>query len=300
MNTDIRFGLDLGGTKIEGVVLDKDGHVKTRQRIPTGRKHGYAHILDQIVKMVGLLEVEVDQKASRVGIGTPGTTDPKTGLMKNANTTVLNNKALDDDLMLRLDKEVILANDANCFAVAETRLGVVKDTCPDAQLVFGVIMGTGVGGGMVINGKPWNGGQGIAGEWGHAYLDHSGGQCYCGKIGCVETLISGPALERYYAARSGQNLGLKEIVSRYRSDSDRHAVATILRLLHFFGKGIANIINTIDPDAIVLGGGLGQIEELYSRGVEHVKKHVFNPGLNTPILKPTLGDSAGVFGAAML
>ncbi|MEL6359142.1 MAG: ROK family protein, partial [Bacteroidota bacterium] len=281
-------------------VLDTSGKVHTRNRIDTERSKGYEHILERIALMITTLEQSVGQTAETVGVGTPGAKDPDTGLMKNCNTTVLNDKLLDSDLSKRTGKIIQLANDANCFAVAETQLGVIKDQVPNAKVVFGIIMGTGVGGGLVIDGKPWAGRQGIGGEWGHSFLDQSGGQCYCGKIGCTETIISGPALERYYNGRSRRNLSLKEIVTQYRQNDNPHARATINRLFRFFGKGVANIINTIDPDAIVIGGGLGQIDELYTRGVEQIQKHLFNPKLSTPILRPTLGDSAGVFGAAML
>ncbi|MEM6397233.1 MAG: ROK family protein [Bacteroidota bacterium] len=300
MHSNLLYGIDLGGTKIEGVVLDKSGQVKIRQRIPTEREKGYVHILNQIAAMVEQLEDAVGEKASYIGIGTPGTAEPSTGLMKNCNTTVLNGKPLRSDLSKKIGREIRLSNDANCFALAETKLGVVQQELPNAKVVFGVIMGTGVGGGLVLDGKAWTGSQGIAGEWGHAFLDHSGGHCYCGRVGCIETIISGTALERYYARLSGKDKKLKDIVSDFRANSDQYAEVTIRRLLHFFGKGIANIINTLDPDAVVLGGGLGQIDELYTLGIIEIEKHLFNPKLNTPILKPLLGDSAGVFGAAML
>jgi predicted NBD/HSP70 family sugar kinase len=161
-------------------------------------------------------------------------------------------------------------------------------------------MGTGVGGGLVVNGQVLGGRQGISGEWGHIFLDASGGQCYCGKIGCVETVLSGPALQRYYHSLTGEKLRLPEIVKRYQSQTDEAAQKTIQRLVEMFGRGISVIINVIDPDAIVLGGGLGNIDLLYTAGVEAAKKHVFNNRLDTVFLKPSLGDSAGVFGAAML
>ncbi|MEL6668336.1 MAG: ROK family protein, partial [Bacteroidota bacterium] len=181
MDTDYRFGIDLGGTKIEGVVLDTSGKVHTRNRIATKRSKGYEHILERIALMIATLEQSVGQTAETVGVGTPGAKDPDTGLMKNCNTTVLNDKPLDSDLSKKTGKIIQLANDANCFAVAETQLGVIKDQVPNAKVVFGIIMGTGVGGGLVIDGKPWAGRQGIGGEWGHSFLDQSGGQCYCGK-----------------------------------------------------------------------------------------------------------------------
>ena len=300
MKEKLRFGVDLGGTKIEGVVLDQLGSVLHRQRIPTEREGGYEHILFRIAQLIEILEKEVGHKAAEVGIGTPGAIDPPTGLLKNANTVALNGKPLQKDLTQQLDRPVIVANDANCFAVAEARLGVVTQELPQAQTVFGVILGTGTGGGLVVNGKVWGGAQGIGGEWGHMFLDHSAGHCYCGRVGCVEAIIAGPSLERYYLASSGEKRSMREIVPRYRSGQDAAATKTMERLFHFFAKGIANVMNVLDPDAVVLGGGLGQIDELYTEAVRRVPQHLFNPRLDTPFLRPALGDSAGVFGAALL
>ncbi len=200
----------------------------------------------------------------------------------------------------KLGIPVVMANDANCFALAEARVGIVKEKMPEAQMVFGVIMGTGVGGGIVLNGMAWGGRQGIAGEWGHNFLDESGGQCYCGKIGCVEKVISGKNLELYHHEKYQEEKKLKQIYAEYQSGGFPNSTATINRLITFFGKGIANVINILDPDVIVLGGGVGNIDLLYTKGVEEVKKHVFNPRVDTVFLKPKLGDSAGVFGAAFL
>ena len=296
----MKFGIDLGGTKIEGVILDEDGTVLERRRIDTEREKGYHHILNGIVRVVREMEEVTGTRAEHVGIGTPGTVDPQTGLMKNSNTVVLNGNPIKQDLKAMLDCPVTLANDANCFAVAETLLGCVPERVPDAKVVFGVILGTGTGGGVVVNGKIVTGAQGIGGEWGHTFLDHSGGHCYCGRVGCTEQIISGPALERYYLRMSGNDYSMREIVPRHRSGADRAADRTIERFLHFFAKGIANIINVLDPDAVVLGGGLGNIDELYERGVPQVREHLFNPRMDTVFLKPKLGDSAGVFGAALL
>ena len=191
--------------------------------------------------------------------------------------------------------------DANCFAIAEFELGIVRESLPDAQNVFGVIMGTGVGGGLIANGRLVEGRHGIAGEWGHNFLDESGGPVLLRPAQvCVENIISGPALEGFYASQSGQQIRLPEILQRYRDGQDQAAKATVERLIHFFGKAIASLINIIDPDAIVLGGGLGNIDLLYTEGVQSVEKFVFNYNLKTAFLKPKLGDSAGVFGAALL
>jgi len=295
------WGIDLGGTKVEGVVLNAESlEVLTRTRIPTEQQHGYRHIIGQIKKLLSLLKEETGLTPGLVGIGTPGALDPVTRTMKNSNTTCLNGEPLFDDLQSALDLPIRMANDANCFALAETRMGVVPEICPGAGMVFGVIMGTGVGGGLVINNQVWNGRQGIGGEWGHTFMDESGGPCYCGDTGCTEQVISGPALEKYYQGISGKSLKMKSIVQKFRERSDKHAVETMERLFHFFGRGLSNVINVLDPDVVVLGGGVGSIEELYTLGVESLKKHIFNTRLETIIARPKLGDSAGVFGASFL
>ncbi|MEM6700365.1 MAG: ROK family protein, partial [Bacteroidota bacterium] len=236
-----------------------------------------------------------------IGFGTPGSLDPMTQTMKNSNTTCLNGQPLHRDLENRLGVPVLLANDANCFAVAEANLGVVPQEIPNAKVVFGVIMGTGVGGGLVVNGQVLHGKNGIGGEWGHNFLDASGGDCYCGKSGCVERVLSGTALERFYKGLTGKHRKMKEIMQLYHAKTDDAAIQTIERMIEKFGEAISVIINIIDPDAIVLGGGLGNIDLLYSAGVEATRKHIFNPfPHHTPFLKPKLGDSAGVFGAALL
>lgn len=296
----MNWGIDLGGTKIEGVILDPQGAVVDRRRIPTEREGGYAHIVSRITLLVDQMRAATGRQPERIGIGTPGAIDPPTGLLKNSNTVVLNGKPLDKDLEHAIGVPVTLANDANCFAVAEARLGCVPREVPEARVVFGVILGTGTGGGIVVDGKVWGGGQGIGGEWGHMFLDNSAGYCYCGRVGCVEQILAGPAQERYYANLAGTYRTMKEIVPRYRAGNDPAATATLERFFHFFAKGIANVINVLDPDAVVLGGGLGNIDELYTQSVPRVVDHLFNPRLDTKFLRPSLGDSAGVFGAALL
>jgi len=296
------WGIDLGGTKIEGVVLRSNDDPTTlcRQRIDTEAAQGYEHVLTRIKLLVDQIAGEVGHHPELIGIGTPGTIDPPTQKLKNSNSTNLNGKPFKSDLEEILGIPIKMANDANCFALAETRMGIVPELCPRAEVVFGVIMGTGVGGGIVINQKVLAGAQGIAGEWGHSFLDNSGGECYCGDTGCVETIISGPALEKYYHTHSNKKLSLRNIVEHHLAGSDIHATKTVYRLLQFFGKGIANVINILDPDIIVLGGGVGNIDLLYTEGVKMVAKHAFNVRLDTIIAKPKLGDSAGVFGAAFL
>lgn len=296
----MNWGIDLGGTKIEGVILAADGSVVDRRRIATERAGGYEHIVNRIALLVEEMKQATGLTPERIGIGTPGTIDPPTGLMKNSNTTVLNGKPLGKDLEAAIGVPLTLANDANCFAVAEARLGYVPDLYPDAKVVFGVILGTGTGGGLVVNGQIISGAQGIGGEWGHMFLDNSGGYCYCGRVGCAERLLAGPSIEKYYQGISGRTLTVKEIVPRYRTGNDPAATRAMERWFHFFAKGISTIINVIDPDVIVLGGGLGNIDELYTKAVPQVVDHLFNPRMDTEFLRPKLGDSAGVFGAALL
>src|SRR4051812_692417 len=300
MNQSI-WGIDLGGTKIEGVILPSldDPQPIVRTRIDTEATKGYPHVINQIHKLVQQMEETSGLKPDCIGFGTPGGLDPILHTMKNCNSTNLNGQPLQKDLEEKLKKEVVLANDANCFALAETHWGIVKEKSPDARMVFGIIMGTGVGGGLVYDGHVWAGKHGIGGEWGHNFLDESGGMCYCGKSGCVETVISGPGTERYYEKISGNKKRLKEIVELYKNGDDA-AVKTIDRLCFFFGKAVSVITNMLDPDVIVVGGGVGNIEALYSKGLESLRSHIFNNRLDVPVLKPRLGDSAGVFGAAAL
>lgn len=300
--TNPLWGIDLGGTKIEGVILSSLHEPKPilRTRVDCGSEKGYEHILNQVVMLIDTMRVQSGIIPYKIGFGTPGVLDFFLNTMKNCNSTALNGMPLKNDLQKKLGIEVVLANDANCFALAETHWGVVKQKTPDAKMIFAIIMGTGVGGGIVCQGKVWNGRHGIGGEWGHNYLDKSGGACYCGQTGCVETVISGPATERYYKKITGKKITLKEIYSGYKKGADAAATETIERLCHFFGKAVSVIINMLDPDVIVVGGGVGNIDELYSKGVDVLKKYIFNNRFDAPVLKPVLGDSAGVFGAAAL
>lgn len=301
MNTnDTKWGIDLGGTKIEGVILDQSNHPIYRHRIATEADQGYQHIVGRIKLMVKELEAQSGLICPTIGIGTPGSLDKRSGLMKNSNTTALIGKPLKKDVEAALDIPIKLTNDANCFAMAEALMGVVPDEVPDAQVIFGVIMGTGVGGGIVVNGQVIDGLHGIAGEWGHNTLIEQGVDCYCGKKGCVEKVLAGPSLERFYREVSGESRKLAEIVQLAKRDEDPFAQQTLDRLVHYFGKAISVIINILDPDVIVLGGGVSNIDDLYSRGPAAAETFVFNGQLNTPILRPKLGDSAGVFGAALL
>ena len=295
------WGIDLGGTKVEGVILPSHGSPQPvlRMRVDTEASKGYTHIVGQIKKLVQQMQNESGISPQQIGFGTPGVLDPVLQSMKNCNSTGLNGMPLQKYLEQELGIPVLLANDANCFALAETHWGIVKEKCPDAKVVFGIIMGTGVGGGLVFNHHIWNGKHGIAGEWGHNFLDESGGPCYCGKTGCVETVISGPATEKYYQKISGEHIRLKEIYTRYRS-GEKFAEQTIERLCHFFGKAVSVVVNILDPDVLVIGGGVGNIDELYTRGLESLKKYIFNNRVDVRILRPSLGDSAGVFGAAAL
>jgi predicted NBD/HSP70 family sugar kinase len=292
------WGVDLGGTKIEGVALrgGRDTDPGCRLRIDTEAGQGYGHIVERIVELISAMRREVGEGPTSIGFGTPGTVDPPTGLMKNCNTTCLNGMPLPADLEGALGVPVRVANDANCFALAEATLGTARGF----ETVFGIIMGTGVGGGLVVHGHVLAGAQGIAGEWGHNVLVDGGNDCYCGKKGCVETYLCGPACEREYLQLSGERRTLKQIAERHRAGTDPHATETVRRLCERFGKAVAVVLNVFDPHAVVLGGGVGNIPELGTWGVAACREWLFNNRLDTQFLRPTLGDSAGVFGAAML
>ena len=294
------LGIDLGGTKIEGIVLKSKENPEEviRHRVDTEEEKGYSQVISNIKSLVDSIENRINHKFNKLGIGTPGTIDPETGLLKNSNSQCLNGMPIQKDLSKTLGKTILIQNDANCFALAETLLGSVKDQYPNAKNVFGIIIGTGVGGGVIIDGKTLYGSQGIGGEWGHTIVTDNGDKCYCGKRGCVETVISGRALQIYYNKISGKKLKFEEIYAIKNSDKD--AKKTLKRLIKYFGKGLSNVVNIIDPEVIVLGGGLSNIDELYTEGYNELKKYVFNPTFNTPLLKPKLGDSAGVYGAALL
>ena len=294
------WGIDLGGTKIECAVLNPDLDTIIRKRISTEADKGYKHILSQIKRLVDEVMDETGEAPSSIGFATPGVLEPESKRMKNCNTVCMNGMPMKEDLEKLLAVPVTLANDANCFALAETLMGAGKDY-PDAEVIFGVIMGTGVGGGLIVNKRIIEGRHGLGGEWGHNVLEENGDPCYCGKRGCVEKVISGPGLQSYYTRISGENITLKNILNKHLESSDDHATATIERLLENYGKAISVLVNIIDPDLFIIGGGVGNIDLLYTEGYERIKKYVFNNGkLTTPICKPVLGDSAGVFGAALL
>ena len=285
-----RVGVDLGGTKIESVLIDEHQNILKRIRIPTP-KTNYYEIVNSIISLVSELSQDVSEFS--FGICTPGVISKKTGLIQNSNTQCLIGQPLKEDLEKKLDKKISMENDANCFAIAESTLGVAKNY----DVVFGVIMGTGVGGGIVIDGNLHSGRNLIGGEWGHHILYHDGNPCYCGKRGCVETYLSGPALEQQWFQLTGESKNLSEIISNLNNDIGKKWKSNFLEN---FGIGLANVIDILDPDVIVLGGGLSNIEFLYTEGKESVYAKVFSDFIDTPILKNKLGDSAGVFGAAML
>jgi fructokinase len=290
-----RIGIDLGGTKIEGCVLDDaDGRVLRRERVPTDQGRGYEHIVATIGRLVDDLAAAAPD-CPTIGIGTPGAVSARTGLMKNSNTTCLNGRDLPADLARRLGRPVLVENDANCFALAETRYGAGRG----GRMVFGVILGTGCGGGLVLDGRLWSGPQHIAGEWGHHVIDPAGPVCYCGQRGCVETFIAGPAVERHHRQLGGAALSMAAIVAAARAGEATARQAFDAFLAHF-GRALANLITILDPDVVVLGGGLSNIDELYSEGRAAAARVLFNDELRTPIRRHRLGDSAGVIGAALL
>jgi fructokinase len=290
-----RIGIDLGGTKIEGVVLDPQGKEIIRKRIPTEREKGYQHILNRLKSIHDELVATVSGQPTTFGIGTPGALSPRTGLLKNSNTVCMNGQPVKTDLEKLLGRKIEIQNDANCFAMAEALLGAGKGK----NLVFGVIIGTGCGGGIVYKGEVFNGKQAIAGEWGHMSIDPSGPLCFCGQRGCTETYISGGGLENRYAEKYGVRRPLKDVVGEYVA-GDPRAVEFMGEFFDRFGRAIANLIDILDPDIVVLGGGVSNVPAVYTEGVAAVKKYVFNDELETPIVKHHLGDSAGVLGAALV
>lgn len=286
----MRIGIDLGGTKIEALALSVSGEELIRRRVPTP-KNDYAATVGAITGLVQVIEAETGETGT-VGVGTPGAISPATGLIKNANSTCLIGHPLDRDLAEALDRPVRLANDADCFALSEAIDGAGRF----AEMVFGVILGTGVGGGIVWRRQLLSGANAIAGEWGHNPLpwprddERPGPDCYCGRQGCIEAFLSGPALEQQYRDATGKSLTAREITDGllWKSYQDRLA------------RALAHVINIVDPGVIVLGGGLSNVERLYQPVMDLLPSYVFSDHVATEILPPVHGDSSGVRGAAWL
>jgi fructokinase len=295
----LRIGIDLGGTKIEGLALDDDGREVDRRRVAAPRG-GYDHTIRAIVDLVTTIETAIKTKGT-VGVGIPGAISPATGLIKNANSTWLIGHPLGEDLSRALDRPVRLANDANCFALSEAADGAAAG----ASVVFGVIIGTGTGGGLVVNGQIVDGANAIAGEWGHNPMpspeddERPGPPCYCGRSGCIETFLSGPALARDYIALGGDDLSAKDVAGR-AARGDPRAISCIERYERRFARAIASIINVIDPDVIVLGGGVSNIARLYENVPRLWAPYIFSDHVATRLLRATHGDASGVRGAAWL
>jgi fructokinase len=295
----VRIGVDVGGTKIEIIVLDEAGTAVIRRRVATP-SGDYAGTMQAIVDLVQQAQKEVGETAT-VGIATPGAISATTGLIKNSNSTVLNGKPLARDIAAALGQPIRVENDANCFAISEA----VDGAATDARLVFGAILGTGVGGGLVIDRQVISGRNRIAGEWGHNPLpwmnesERPGHRCYCGRRGCIETFLSGAGLARDYAARSGKALTAEAIVAA-ATNEDKDAVNAIAVYKERLARGLASLINVLDPDVVVLGGGLSNIAALYAGLPDLVGAYAFSDDLETKIVQAMHGDSSGVRGAAWL
>jgi len=295
----LRLGIDLGGTKIEIIALDDDGRELLRRRVPTPASD-YEATLRAVADLIEGAERELGQRGS-VGIGTPGSISHATGLLKNANSTCLNGKPVKQDIEKVLGREVRIANDANCFALSEAVDGAARD----AQVVFGVILGTGVGGGIVVSRRVLVGANAIAGEWGHNPLPLPGKadlplpECHCGRQGCIETYISGPGMAALHARATGGTLTPPQIVAAAEA-GDEGAERTMQRYEDRLARSLANVINILDPDVIVLGGGMSNIERLYASVPRLSQRHVFSDRVDTKLVRHHHGDSGGVRGAAWL
>ncbi len=295
----LRIGIDLGGTKIEVIALGAAGQELARHRVPTPQGD-YAATLAAVVGLVDRVEVETGRRGT-VGVGTPGALSRVSGLIKNANSTCLIGEPLKDDLQALLGRELRVANDANCFALSEA----VDGAGQGAPVVFGVILGTGVGAGIVVNGRALDGANGIAGEWGHNPLPLPAGEdlplpsCYCGRAGCIETYLSGPGLAMDHARCSGE-LARPEGIVAGAAEGDPACEASLARYEHRLARALAGVINILDPDVIVLGGGLSNVERLYETVPSLWRPHVFSDHVATRLLRARHGDSSGVRGAAWL
>ena len=288
------IGIDLGGTKIEIVILDTNKEIEFRERLPTESKRGPSHIINQILSLYKKAASFIDNAPHTIGVGTPGSLSPKTKLLRNSNTLCLNGLPLQELIEQALQKKIILENDANCFALAEANMGAGQNY----DLVFGVIMGTGCGGGFVINNNLRVGPQQIAGEWGHSVINSDGPPSYCGNNGCVETYISGGGLENILKSHGILSLTAKDFLNKKQHTNDEKFI--LKNFYSNFGIALANIINIIDPDIVILGGGLSNHDGLYDIGIQETYNRVFHESPSTPIVKNKLGDSAGVIGAALI
>jgi len=295
----MRIGVDLGGTKIEAIALGEGGGELARRRVATPR-HDYEATVRAVAEIVSGIEAELGSRGS-VGVGMPGALSPASGLVKNANSTWLIGKAIDRDLAQALGREVRCANDANCFALSEATDGAGAG----ARVVFGVIVGTGTGGGIVVDGRVLTGPNAIAGEWGHSPLpwpqddERPGPACYCGLAGCVETFLSGPGLARDYRARTGRELDAVAIAER-AGQGEPDALATLARYEDRMARALATVLNLLDPDVVVLGGGLSRVARLYEQVPRLWQAWVFSDRVATALRPPRHGDSSGVRGAAWL
>ncbi|WP_047492893.1 ROK family protein [Terriglobus sp. TAA 43] len=295
----MRIGVDLGGTKIEGRAFDNNGQELDRLRVPTPRED-YDGTVATIIEVAKSLETRLGQQGT-LGVGIPGSVVKSTGLVKNANSTWLNGRPLEKDLSKAWGREVRCANDANCLAVSEA----VDGAGAGYNVVFGVILGTGCGGGVAIAGRVHNGPNGIGGEWGHNSLpmqregEWPGPECYCGQRGCMETWVAGSGLERDFLAVTGKALRGPEIVKLSES-GDAEAEAALARLEDRLARGLSNVCNLLDPDAIVFGGGLSQLDRLYTNVPQLIAQYTFGKGFETPLRKAVHGDASGVRGAAWL
>ena len=292
------IGIDLGGTKTESILIDKDGNEIERLRKDTPKN--YNGTIDTICDLINYLETKYE-KNCKIGIGTPGALSKENDCIKGGNSTWLNGRPLKKDIELKLNRNIFLENDANCFALSEAYDGAGSSQ----EIVFGVILGTGVGGGLIINKKIINGHNNISGEWGHNQMSIEPNdkwnrhECYCGKKGCIETYLSGPGFSRHFNDQHNVNLDAK-IIQKNANEGDEKSLEFISQYLDYLARGLSQVINIVDPGVIVLGGGVSNMKQIYEGINSKLKKYVFSDTVNTKVLKNKFGDSSGVRGAANL
>jgi len=296
------WGINIGSTQVEAVLLDGLSRARPfrKMRVPLDPEQGYYYVLGQVHKLVEVLSADVGMRPDRIGVSTWGQLDPETKTLKNSGSQALDGKPLLSDLETYLGVPVRIENAANCLTLAETRFGVVTQIAPDARCILGLLIEDRVDGGIVLNGRIFSGRQGIAGSWGHNYLDAGGGTCDCGRHGCTQTVLSDQALEEFYATQGGRMAGVHDIMACAEDGQDDAASETLERYVYNLAKALGPVINILDPEVVVLGGTLSAMDAVYEQGPELLRRFVHNSRVDTKLVRPQLGHAASAYGAALL